>query len=163
LDEIIPDAPPEGEHPSATLPFRRPADYYSSPVGEARPLFPRWVPYGCGTASIILLLLVFALGAAFSSGALGGLLELMFASMQGEIDRMFTPDVNAAQKAAFDAEMKKMRDSIRTNRLTVDRVQPLLRTMREVVSDERVTPAEAEQLTREIHEINNAPARTKRR
>ncbi len=158
MDEIIPDAPPEGEHPSATLPFPRPADYYSSPVGDARPLFPRWVPYGCGTASIILLLLVFALGAAFSSGALGELLELMFASMQGEIDRMFTPDVNAAQKAAFDAEMKKMRESIRTNRLTLDRMQPLLRTMREVASDERVTPAEAEQLTREIHEINNVPS-----
>ena len=158
MDEIIPDAPPDGEHPSATLPFPRPADYYSSPVGDARPLFPRWVPYGCGTASIILLLLVFALGAAFSSGALGELLELMFASMQGEIDRMFTPDVNAAQKAAFDAEMKKMRESIRTNRLTLDRMQPLLRTMREVASDERVTPAEAEQLTREIHGINNVPS-----
>ena len=86
------------------------------------------------------------------------LLEVMFATMQGEIDKMFTPDVNAAQKAAFDAEMKKMRDSIRTNRLTLDRMQPLLRTMREVASDERVTPAEAEQLTREMHEINNAPA-----
>ena len=158
MDELIPDAPPEGEHPSAALPFRRPADYYSSPVGEARPLFPRWVPYGCGTASIILLLMVFALGAAFSRGALGELLEVMFATMQGEIDKMFTPDVNAAQKAAFDAEMKKMRDSIRTNRLTLDRMQPLLRTMREVASDERVTPAEAEQLTREMHEINNAPA-----
>ena len=83
--------------------------------------------------------------------------------MQGEIDKMFTPDVNAAQKAAFDAEMKKMRDSIRTNRLTLDRMQPLLRTMREVASDERVTPDEAEQLTREIREINNAPARTKQR
>ena len=158
MDELIPDAPPEGKHASAALPFRRPADYYSSPVGEARPLFPRWVPYGCGTASIILLLMVFALGAAFSSGALGELLEVMFATMQGEIDKMFTPDVNAAQKAAFDAEMKKMRDSIRTNRLTLDRMQPLLRTMREVASDERVTPAEAEQLTREMHEINNAPA-----
>ena len=162
MDEIIPDAPPEGDHPSATLPFRRPADYYSSPVGEARPLFPRWAPYGCGTASIILLLLVFALGAAFSSGALGEVLEVMFATMQTEIDKMFTPDVNAAQKAAFDAEMKKMRDSIRTNRLTLDRMQPLLRSMREVASDERVTPAEAEQLTREIHEINNPPAPGKR-
>ena len=162
MDEIIPDAPPEGDYPSATLPFRRPTDYYSSPA-EGRPLVPRWVPYGCGTASIILLLFVFALGAAFSSGALGELLELMFASMQGEIDKMFTPDVSAAQKAAFDGEMKKMRDSIRTNRLTLDRMQPLLRTMREVASDERVTPSEAEQLTKEIHEINNPPPRTKQR
>ena len=105
----MPEVPPEPEQRSPSLPFRRPADYYAAAVGDARPLFPRWVPFGCGTASIVVLLLVFALGAAVSTGALGELLDLMFGTMQGEIDKMFTPDVNAAQKAAFDAEMKKMR------------------------------------------------------
>ena len=79
----------------------------------------------------------------------------MFGSMQGEIDKMFTPDVKPPQKAAFDAEMKTMRASIRANRLSLDRLQPLLRSMRDASSDEHVTAAETEQLTREIHEINN--------
>ena len=29
---------------------RLPADYYASPVSEVTPLFPRWVPLGCGIA-----------------------------------------------------------------------------------------------------------------
>jgi len=151
---MMPEVPPGPEPQSAALPFRRPADYYSTPAGDARPLFPRWVPFGCGTASIIVLMLVFALGAAVSTGALGELLDLMFGSMQGEIDKMFTAEVKPPQKAAFDAEMATMRTAIRANRLSLDGLQPLLRSMRDVSSDEHVTAAETEQLTREIHEIN---------
>ncbi|MDQ6801349.1 MAG: hypothetical protein M3041_10970 [Acidobacteriota bacterium] len=112
------------------------------------------MPYGCGTAAIVALLAVFALGIAVSRGVLGPMFELMFASTQGEIDKMFSKDVQPADKAAFDAEMKKMRDLVRDNRVSMDRLQPLLRTLRDVVSDERVTPAEARQLTQEIREIN---------
>jgi hypothetical protein len=160
LDDITPVVSPEPEPPALptpSLPFRRPADYYSSPVGEARPLFPKWVPYGCGTAAIVVLLIVFGLGIAVSRGAMGELFDLMFATMQGEIDKMFTKDVQPADRAAFDAEMKAMRESVRQNRLSMERLQPLLRTLREVVSDERVTPEETQQLIREIHAINVTP------
>ena len=151
---MMPEVPPGPEQQSASLPFRRPADYYSTPAGDGRPLFPRWVPFGCGTASIVVLMLVFALGVAVSTGALGELLDLMFGSMQGEIHKMFTAEVKPPQKAVFDAEMATMRAAIRANRLSLDRLQPLLRSMRDVSSDEHVTAAETEQLTREIHEIN---------
>jgi hypothetical protein len=50
-----------------------------------------------------------------------------------------------------------MRESVRQNRLSMERLQPLLRTLREVVSDERVTPEETQQLIREIHAINVTP------
>jgi hypothetical protein len=139
-----------------TLPFRRPADYYSTPVGDARPLFPRWVPFGCGTASIMVLLLVFALGAAVSAGALGGVLDLMFGTMQAEMDKMFTADVKPPQKAAFDAEMKTMRAAIRENRLSLDRLQPVLRSMRDASSDQHITPEETAQLTRELRDVNSS-------
>lgn len=101
--------------------------------------------------------MVFAAGIALSRGGMGQLLELMFASMQGEVDKMFAGDVKPAEKAAFDAEMKRMRDSVRQNRVPLDRLQPLLRTLREATSDERITSAEAQQLTRELHAINTAP------
>ena len=139
------------------LPFRRPADYYSTPVGEAKPLFPRWVPYGCGTASIVLILIVFAAGYFAVHGGMSRMMDLMFSSMQGEIEKMFTKDVSPTQKASYEREMKRLRDSVRQNRLPVDRLQPLLRTMRDVTEDEHVTPAEADQLTKEMHEINTAP------
>ena len=149
--EITPAAPP----------FRRPADYYSSPVEDVRPVFPRWVPYGCGAASIVLILILLGAAAAASSGAFGGLFEMMFASMQGEVDKMMTPDVKPPQKAAFDAEMKTMRDALSASRLKMDRLQPLMRVMREVVLDEKVTPQEVDQLTKEIHAINAGLARKK--
>jgi hypothetical protein len=157
LDDITPVVSPDPEPPALptpSLPFRRPADYYSSPVGDARPLFPKWVPYGCGTAAIVALLVVFGLGIALSRGGMGELFDLMFSTMQGEIDKMFTKDVKPADKTAFDAEMKTMRESVRQNRVPVDRLQPLLRTLRDVISDERVTPAETQQLIQEIREIN---------
>ena len=115
------------------------------------------MPYGCGTAAIVLLITVFVGGVFAARGGMGQLFDFMFGSMQGEIDKMFTKDVTPAQKAAFDDEMKSMRDLVRQNRLPIDRLQPLLRTMRDVTSDERVTPAEADQLTKEMHEINSAP------
>jgi hypothetical protein len=115
------------------------------------------VTFGCGTAAIVALIVVFLGGLFASSGGMGELLELMFGSMQTEIDKMFTKDVLPAQKAAFDREMKTMRDSVRQNRIPIERLQPLLRSLREITSDNRVTPAEAQQLTQEIHVINTAP------
>ena len=157
MDEITSSNPP-----SESLPFRRPADYYSTPLADVKPLFPRWVPFGCGTAAIVLLVIVF-LGVIFAArGGMGQLFDMMFGSMQGEIDKMFTKDVSPAQRAAFDGEMKTMRDRVRQNRLPIDRLQPLLRTMRDVTSDEHVTPAEADQLTKEMHAINTAPPPAKK-
>jgi len=159
LNDITPVVSPDPESPALpapSLPFRRPADYYSSPVGDARPLFPKWVPYGCGSAAIVALIIVFGLGIAVSRGGMGELFELMFATMQGETDKMFTADVKQADKAAFDAEMKAMRESVRQNRVSMDRLQPFLRTLRDVSSDERVTPAETQQLTQEIRAINRS-------
>ena len=100
LDEIIP-----GASPPPSLPFRRPADYYATPVGDAKPLFPRWVPYGCGIASIVLIVIVFAGGYFAVHGGMGQLLAFMFGSMHDEVARMFTKDVSPAQKAAFEQEM----------------------------------------------------------
>jgi hypothetical protein len=78
----------------------------------------------------------------------------MFSSIQGETDKLFTKDVKPEQKAAFDAEMKKMREAVRTNKLSLDRVQPLLRTLRDVSEDERITPQELDRLISEIRAVN---------
>jgi len=149
LDEITP-----GASPTPSLPFRRPADYYATPIGDAKPLFPRWVPFGCGIASIVLIVVVFTGGYFAIHGGMGRLLDWMFGSMQSEVQKMFTKEVSAAQKASFESEMKTMRDSVRQNRLPMDRLQPLLKTMRDVTEDEHVTPAEADQLTKEMHAVN---------
>ncbi|PYQ49410.1 MAG: hypothetical protein DMF59_13700 [Acidobacteria bacterium] len=157
MEEITPVVAPDSQPPTPppSLPFRRPADYYSSPVGEARPLFPRWVPFGCGSAAIVALIAVFSLGILASQGKLGELFDIAFwLPMQGEIDKMFTKDVKPADKATFDAEMKTMRESVRLNRMPMQRLQPLLQMLREVVSDERVTPPETARLIEQLRQIN---------
>ena len=52
-------APPEPPPPPAPrLPFQLPAEYYASP--ERRPpALPRAVPFGCGTAAIVFLIVFF--------------------------------------------------------------------------------------------------------
>lgn len=117
-------------------------------------MFAPWVPYGCGIAAIVVLLAIFGAGYAASSGGFGQLFDLMFSSIQGEVDRMFTKDVTAAQKSQFDAEMKTMREALRDNRLRMDRIQPLLRSIREASEDEKVTPQETERLVRELRDVN---------
>ena len=87
---------------------------------------------------------------------MGELFELMFASMQGEIDKIFTGDGKPAEKTAFDAEMKSLRDSVRQNRVPIDHLQPLLRAMREVSEDEKVNSAETERLIRELRDVNRS-------
>ena len=69
----------------------------------------------------MLLIIVFAIGIAASRGGMGELLELMFASMQGEIDKMFTPEVTAPQKATFDAEIGQIGDAAEVRRLRTGR------------------------------------------
>ena len=149
--DTLPPIPPE------PAPFRRPADYYSSPADEVRPIFPRWVPFGCGTASFVLLLLLVGAAIGVSSGAFSSVFDMAFGSMQTDIDKMMTPDVKPPQKAAFDNEMKTMRASVRAGKLKIDRMQPLMRTMRDVVSDQRVTGPEVDRLTHELHTINTTP------
>ena len=57
--------------------FRMPCEYYSAPLAEVRPIFPKWVPIGCGTASAIVLLLLFAGGAAISGPRLAQFMDFV--------------------------------------------------------------------------------------
>ncbi len=106
--------------------------------------------------AILVLVVVFALGYTFSHGAFGALLDMVFASTEGEIDKNFTPDVPPADRKSFDAEMNKLREAVRQNRIPIDRLQPLLRSLRDVISDERVTQAETKQLTQELRNLNSS-------
>lgn len=149
MSDIIP-SPPEPH----SLPFRRPADYYAAPLSELRPLFPRWVPFGCGAASLLAVLILFGAGAVAGSGKGGSIFATLFGTMQEEIDGMFTKDVTPAQKSAFDAEMKALRGHLADGKVSMDRLQPLLHAIRDASLDNKVTPAEAAQLTQAAHEVN---------
>jgi len=158
LSDIIPTAPEP-----RPLPFRRPADYYAAPLSEVRPIFPRWVPFGCGAASLLAVLVLFAGGAVAGSGKGGALFATLFSAMGDEIKGMYGKDVTAAQKTAFDAEMKTLRKSLADGKVSIDQLQPFLQTIRDVSTDSSVSAAEAEKLTKAAREVNEGVARSRGR
>jgi hypothetical protein len=138
----------------ATRGFRLPADYYSAPLSEVRPLFPKWVPYGCGAAAAVFLLLLFASSALFTGARLGAGIDFVIGMSLGEVRGMFTSEVSSEQKDAFEREVKAMRDGVRTNRVQVANVQPFLQAMQKAIGDKTVTPQEVENLTRVAREAS---------
>ncbi len=150
MSDIIPIAPEP-----RPLPFRRPADYYSAPESEVQPVVPRGVVYGCGAASLLAILVLFGAGVLAGSSGGGSIFSWMMATLQDEIHGVFTKDVTPAQKAAFDAEMKTLRENLDKKKVSIDRLQPLMSDFREASSDNQVTPAEAEKLTKKVREVND--------
>jgi hypothetical protein len=111
MDEFTPLEPQPvvlpPEPPADPLPFRRPADYYAAPGPDLRPIFPRWVPMGCGWAGLVFVVLLFAVG-AFAPRS-GAILDWAFGKIQSDMTPHFTKDVTPVQKAEFNAEMKTLR------------------------------------------------------
>ena len=129
-------------------------------MSEVRPLFPRAVPYGCGAASIVAILILFGIGVFAGSGKGGSIFGSILGMMAGEIDGMFTKEVSKAQRDAFEAEMKSLEKNLSQGKVSIDKVQPLLRTIRDTSGDNAVTPKEAEMLIQAARAANEvAPLR----
>jgi hypothetical protein len=149
LDEIMPEMAP-----APRLPFEIPAEYYASPERRA-PALPRVVPFGCGTAAVVFLIVFFVAG-MYSDR----FMPWLFGYLQSEMDGQFTKDVSAAQKAEFDAEFKTLRAGLKSGRASLNRVQPLLKKITDTTIDERVTPEETKALIEALREANRpAPAK----
>jgi hypothetical protein len=154
LSDIIPTAPEP-----RPLPFRRPADYYTAPLSEVRPIFPRWVAFGCGGASLVAILVLFAGGAIAASGKGGALFAMLFTMMRDEMRGMYAKDVTDAQKAAFDAEMKIVLRNLDQGKVSIDQLQPLLQGIRDVSMDSSVSGGEVERLTKAARDVNQGVAK----
>lgn len=158
MSDIIPTAPEP-----RSLPFRRPADYYAAPLSEVRPIFPRWVPLGCGALSLAAVIALFAAGAIAGSGKGGSLFATLFGAMSDEIHGMFAKDVTPVQKAAFEVEMKSLRKNLGDGKISIDQLQPLLNAIRDASADSSVSAGEAERLTRAARDVNERVARQPRK
>ena len=148
-------APPEPPPPPAPrLPFQLPAEYYASP--ERRPpALPRAVPFGCGTAAIVFLIVFFVAG-MYSDR----FMPWLFGYLQSEMDGQFTKDVTTAQKAEFDAQFKALRAGLKSGRASLKRIQPLLKKITDTTIDDRVTPEETKALIEALRQANQpAPAK----
>lgn len=156
MDEFTPLEPQPGTLPPEPapdpLPFRRPADYYAAPGTELRPIFPRWVPTGCGWAALVFVVLLFVVG-AFAPRS-GAILDMLFGKIQDDMTPHFTKAVTPQQKAEFNAEMKTLRAAASAGKLKLDKTQSFLKLATEVDGDEKIDPAEADKLIAALRDVN---------
>ena len=160
FDAIPPPPTPSSPQP-ATRSFRLPAEYYSAPLSEVRPVFPKWAPYGCGIASAIFLALLFAGGSVLSGPKFGEMLDIVLGMSLGEFRGMYAADVRPESKSEFEAEVKAMRDGLRTGKVSPTNVQPFLKSMQDAIADKKVTQAELEKLTKAASKAQTEKPRAK--
>lgn len=127
--------------------FRVPADYYSAPLAEVKPIFPAWLPWGCGAAAALFLVVLFVSGALLTGPRLNALIDLTLGMTLGELKGMYVPQITEAQKTSFDAEVKRMRQHLTASKITARDIQPFLQGVQKAIGDDKVTPAELDQLT----------------
>lgn len=144
FDEPVTSPP---QQPSAQTRFRFPADYYSAPLSEVKPVLPKWVPWGCGTAAAIFVIGLLIIGSLMTGSRLAALVDLTLGMSMGEVKAAYASDVTDVQKAAFDQEVDAMRKNLREGTISTADIQPFLKTMQKAIKDEKVTGAEVEALT----------------
>jgi hypothetical protein len=155
--------------PSASIPpdtssrsrLRTPYEYYASPETK-RPIFPRGLGLGCGIASVLFLLVIFIGGAVVARNGLGRFMDPLLGMMADEMDPMYTKDVTPADRKALADEITRLRENVRSGKVPVARLQTVMTSLREAISDQRITPDEAQSLTKQIHETNTTPPAQKR-
>jgi hypothetical protein len=140
-----------------TAPFRLPADYYSTDLSSVRPIFPRWVAFGCGTAAIALILLLVGVGGWLAGG--GGVIALdwMFGQLHTELKPLLAKDVTTGQKTRLESEIKMLRANMKSGKVTFQQAQPVLQVLQKVIGDQTVTKAEVDQLNGAL-DVANATA-----
>jgi hypothetical protein len=140
--------------------FVWPAEYYSSATPPA--VLPQWAPFGCGIASVIILIVVFAGGAFLASGGFLDLMDFAIGMSVSEMKGQYAPDVSATRKTSLEAEVKRMQKNMREEAISIVTMQPFLEKLREAGSDKKVTEKEAAELEAIAKKVN-ANAKPKRK
>ncbi len=107
-------------------------------------MLPRGVTFGCGAASIVALLLLAGAGAWMASGGIVDFMDLVFGMSMGEVRGMYTAEVTPAQKKELESAVEAMRENLRTGKIPVSSLDPVLQTMRKGIADKKMQPAEVD-------------------
>jgi hypothetical protein len=129
-----------------------PAEYYSTPSPVA--ILPRGISYGCGAASLVVLLIVFAGGAFLSTGGLVDFMDFVLGMSFGELK--YEASVTPQQKKELTAEVDALRENLRTKKVPVAKLQPFLQKLQSASADGTVSAAEARQLRDAASTLNRS-------
>jgi hypothetical protein len=137
--------------------FVWPADYYSS--ATPAPVFPRAVAYGCGAASLLVLLVIFVGGAFVSGRGLSNFMDMAIGMSLGEMRGMYAPEVTPARKKTLEAEIEKMRVGLRNEKVSIVHLQPFMQNLQGAIADRKVTAREAAVLEESARKISASAKR----
>ena|SRR5687768_11569577 len=137
--------------------FVWPADYYSS--ATPAPVLPRTVAYGCGAASLLVLLVIFVGGAFVSGSGISNFMDMAIGMSLGEMRGMYAAEVTPARKKSLEAEIEKMREGLRNEKVSIVNLQPFMQNLQNAISDRKVTPQEAELLEQTARKISASAKR----
>lgn len=156
MDTTQTPTPPPPPPPGPTEPPDRPADYYEGapPPGERKGC-PRWIPIGCGAGGCLLLILLVGVSFWMFREGGGSLIGRLLGPLQTEVVRMAEPDVTPDQRATFEREMTRLRESLADGRVNLMQVQPVIDTIRDATGDRRVTSDELDRINELLLETND--------
>ena len=145
--------------PESVVPRRWmwPAEYYSGPTPPA--VLPRGVTFGCGAASAVALLLIFAGGVFMASGGMLQFMDLVLGMSMGEIRGMYTAEVTAAQKKDLEDSVEALRKSLREEKVSIANLDPVLQAIRKGTGDRKMHPAEVETISGAARKANRPAPR----
>jgi len=150
--------PGDGESPASSGSNKNPSDYYASqaPPPAGRKGCPKWLLTGCGLGGCLMLIIIFVGGAFFMKSGMPKILDYAFSKVETEVSSLAAPEVTIEQKDALREEIILFRTNIREDRIQITDVQPVLKKLQNATSDQRLTPAEFDELTADLRGMNRA-------
>lgn len=136
--------------------FQKPADYYSTPVTRPRAV-PRGLVMGCGGAALLFMILMVAGGAWVSSGGFREAFDFVLSMTFSEAERYYSADVTPAQRTTLNGEFMRIRENVRSGKLPVTKLEPLLNEVRDTTDDKLLKPDEVERLTGIARQLSSLP------
>ena len=113
---------------------------------------------GCGLAAVLFIAILFIGGTVASHGGMGRGMDFLLGMMQDEMESMYAADVPQPSRKALESEMNNLRANIRSERVKVAKLDPVMSTLREAISDRKITNEEVEKLRTRIREANTPEA-----
>lgn len=137
--------------------FVWPADYYSS--ATPAPVLPSALAYGCGAASLVVLLVIFIGGAFVSGSGLANFMDMAIGMSLGEMRGMYAAEVTPDRKKSLEAEIEKMRAGLRDGKVSIVALQPFMQNLQGAITDRKVTAQEAALLEESARKISASAKR----
>lgn len=88
----------------------------------------------------------------------GGFISRLLGPLESSVTQMVEEDVTAEQKATFQREMARLRESLDSGDVTVVDVQPIIQEMQSATRDQKISSEELDRINEMLLSINDGEA-----